>query len=51
MPNSSAPDSGVTNAVHTGQPNSGLSRITEAGTCITSAKGAMTVNSTRSGRG
>ena len=51
MPNSTAPDSGVTNAVHIGQPNSGLPRIVDAGTCMTSAKGAITVNSTRSGRG
>ena len=34
-----------------GQLKSGLSRIAEAGTCITSANGAITVNSTRIGRG
>ena len=38
-----APDSGVTKAVHSGQPNSGFPGIWDAGTWSTRAKGARQV--------
>jgi len=39
-----APDRGVTNAVHTGQPYKGFPNMYAAGTCIVRAKGATTEN-------
>ena len=39
------PLSGLTQAVQAGQPKMGFPRIRDAGTCMTSAKGAITVKS------